>query len=33
LRGNRDIYQNLLDEMPEAPLRDPLDRKLAIVGW
>lgn len=33
LLGNRNIYQNLLDEMPQAPLRDPIDRKLAIVGW
>lgn len=33
LRGNRDIYGNLLKEMPQAPLRDPIDRKLAIVGW
>ena len=33
LIGNRNIYKNLLDEMPQAPLRDPIDRKLAIVGW
>ena len=33
LLGNRNIYKNLLDEMPQAPLRDPIDRKLAIVGW
>ena len=33
LIGNRDIYGNLLKEMPQAPLRDPIDRKLAIVGW
>lgn len=33
LYGNKNIYQNLLDEMPQAPLRDPIDRKLAIVGW
>ena len=33
LAGNRNIYKNLLDEMPQAPLRDPIDRKLAIVGW
>lgn len=33
LRGNRDIYGNLLKEMPEAPLRDPINRQLAIVGW
>lgn len=33
LLGNRNIYKNLLDEMPQAPLRDPVDRKLAIVGW
>lgn len=33
LLGNRNIYGNLLDEMPQAPLRDSIDRKLAIVGW
>lgn len=33
LAGNRNIYKNLLDEMPQAPLRGPIDRKLAIVGW
>lgn len=33
LLGNRNIYKNLLEEMPQAPLRDPIDRKLAIVGW
>lgn len=32
LIGNADIYKNLLAEMPEAPLRDGIDRKLAIVG-
>lgn len=33
LRGNANIYGNLLKEMPQAPLRDPIDRKLAILGW
>jgi len=33
LSGNKDIYGNLLNEMPQAPLRDPIDRKLAILGW
>lgn len=33
LLGNRNIYKNLLDEMPQAPLRDPINRQLAIVGW
>jgi hypothetical protein len=33
LRGNSNIYGNLLREMPQAPLRDPIDRKLAILGW
>ena len=33
LRGNKDIYGNLLKEMPQAPLRDPIARQLAIVGW
>ena len=33
LMGNRNIYKNLLDEMPQAPLRDPVNRQLAIVGW
>jgi hypothetical protein len=32
LIGNADIYKNLLAEMPQAPLRDRIDRKLAIVG-
>ena len=32
LLGNADIYKNLLAEMPQAPLRDEIDRKLAIVG-
>ena len=33
LIGNDNIYRNLLDEMPQAPLRDPIQRQLAIVGW
>jgi hypothetical protein len=31
--GNKNIYGNLIDEMPQAPLRDPINRQLAIVGW
>lgn len=33
LMGNKDIYGNLLKELPQAPLRDPINRQLAIVGW
>lgn len=33
LLGNKNVYGNLLDEMPQAPLRDPINRQLAIVGW
>lgn len=33
LMGNKNIYGNLIDEMPQAPLRDPINRQLAIVGW
>ena len=33
LLGNRDVYGKLIDEMPQAPLRDPINRQLAIVGW
>ena len=33
LTGNRNIYKNLADETPQASLNDPIDRKLAIVGW
>lgn len=32
IAGNNAIYSNLLKEMPQAPLRDPVDRKLAIMG-
>ena len=32
IRGNANIYGNLLKEMPQAPLRDPIHRQLAIVG-
>ena len=33
LMGNKNIYGNLIDEMPQAPLRDPINRQSAIVGW
>ena len=33
LIGNRNVYKNLLEEMPQAVLRDRIDRQLAIVGW
>ena len=33
LLGNKDVYGKLIDEMPQAPLRDPINRQLAIVGW
>ena len=33
LMGNKNVYGNLIDEIPQAPLRDPINRQLAIVGW
>lgn len=32
IRGNANIYGNLIKEMPQAPMRDPIHRQLAIVG-
>jgi hypothetical protein len=32
LLGNKNIYENLEKELPIAVQKDPIDRKLAIVG-